>query len=328
MSSRYLKNDSLPFIRADYLGNELVNNRFVNPDKIVPVGFSTVLKWMFSKNPQRKEKKQDTFRPEIKKDSFIFDRGADAFNWLGHASFIIRIQNHLFLTDPCLRDLPGTKRLVNSPFSFEELAAVKTVLFTHTHRDHYDVKSVRALLNANPDLLFYVPLRMGKLLSKLGAKNIVEAGWYQQFPEVDGVKITFLPARHWNRRFTHDTNRELWGSFMLQSVGCNYYFAGDTSAGNHFSEIANLFSSIDYVFMPIAAYKPSYMMKDVHLNPQEAIEAFTQLKANCFVPMHYGTYDLADEPISEPIRFIQDAANNGALKNRLIVPAIGQTVFY
>jgi L-ascorbate metabolism protein UlaG (beta-lactamase superfamily) len=322
----FLFNPDLPFTIPDFDGNRLINGRFVNDDEGMPVGFRTALKWLFSSNPQRAEKKAERFQLPVKKDNLIFENGSDAFSWLGHAAFIFRLNNKRFLTDPCLFSLPGTKRHVSSPYSFEQLKQTDVVLFTHTHRDHYDVKSVRQLLHVNPDLLFYVPLKMGKLLRSIGAKNIIEAGWYQQFPEIGNIRIDFLPARHWNRRFTHDTNRELWGSFMIHRNEKKIYFAGDTSMGTHFSSLASAYSSIDHVFLPIAAYKPHYMMKDAHISPQEAIEAFHILNGTTFIPKHYGTFDLSDEPMGEPIRIIREAYQQGTLKNNLLVPAVGETI--
>ena len=139
-------------------------------------------------------------------------------------------------------------------------------------------------------------------------------------------EIVFLPAHHWNRRWMNDTNRELWGSFLIRTGDKTIYFAGDTAYANHFKEIRKLAGTIDYVFMPIAAYRPDWMMRRAHVSPQEAVNAFNDLGAKYFVPMHYGTFDLSDEPIGEPIRLLKQMAESGQLEGNLIVPAVGETV--
>lgn len=328
MKETFLFNPGLPFVRRDYPGNRLVNGRFVNEDGIGPVGYGKLFKWLFSANPQRAEKKSDTFRLPFRPDEAIFSSEEDAFSWLGHASFLFRLRGKLLLTDPCLSDLPGGKRLVAPPFSFEKLRGVDYVLFTHTHRDHFDVKSVKQLLAFNPGVHFLVPLKMRPLLEALGAKNVTEAGWFQQYdrPFTQGIEIVFLPAKHWNRRFLHDTNRELWGSFLLRTANQTIYFAGDTAAAGHFETIAELFPAIDHVFMPVGAYKPNYVMKDAHISPEEAVGAFHTLRAKTFIPMHFGTYDLADEPPGEPLRLLRQYKKENKLQGELLTPAIGEHV--
>lgn len=328
MSHSYRFNPELPFVKENFPGNKTVKNRFVNEDESMPVGFTKVFNWMLSPNPQRAEKKAEQFRLQVKNDPRIFTTEEDAYSWLGHSAFLIRLNGKLLLTDPCLFSLPGTKRLVDPPYSFEQLAKADYVLFSHTHRDHFDTKSVKLLLQANPDLKFLVPLQMAPLLKNLGARTITEAGWYQEFPEVSGLRIVFLPAKHWNRRFMHDTNRELWGSFWLGTAKQSIYFAGDTAPGEHFSEIAKLFPAIDHAFMPIGAYKPDYIMRDAHMSPAEALEAFHTLGAKSFIPKHYGTYDLADEPVGEPIRMMREFQSSGKLQGRLSDSAVGETIFF
>lgn len=329
MSETFHFNPALPFVRENYPGNKAVNGRFVNEDGSLPVGFSKVMKWLFSANPQRAEKKAENFRLPVKADAQIFTSTEDAFSWLGHSAFLFRLNGKLLLTDPCLYSLPGTKRLVETPYAPEQLRQLDYILFSHTHRDHYDEKSVRDLLHVNPDVHFLVPLKMAPLLKKIGAKNITEAAWFQEytFDAAHGIRIVFLPARHWNRRWLHDTNRELWGSFHIATENNAIYFAGDTSQGDHFSEIASLFPRTDHVFMPVGAYKPGYMMRDAHISPEEALDAFHLLNAKNMIPMHYGTYDLSDEPVGEPLRILREMKQTGILKGDLLAPAVGETVW-
>jgi L-ascorbate metabolism protein UlaG (beta-lactamase superfamily) len=329
MSETFHYNPSLPFIRENHAGNKAVKGRFVNEDGSSPVGFSKIVKWLFSANPQRDEKRNENFRLMANADRKIFSSPENAFSWLGHSAFLFRLNGKLLLTDPCLYSLPGTKRLVDSPYSPEELSRVDFILFSHTHRDHYDEKSVKQILRMNPDVHFLVPLKMAPLLEKIGAKNITEAGWYQEFAGLRslGLRVVFLPARHWNRRWLHDTNRELWGSFHIADEKHSIYFAGDTSFGDHFREVNSLFPSTSHVFMPVGAYKPNYIMRDAHISPEEAADAFHHIGGRHFVPMHYGTYDLSDEPAGEPVRMLREMREQGKLNGNLLLPAVGETVF-
>lgn len=304
--SQFSFNPQLKFIKEGYQGNPVVSGRFVNEDREFGAGFSKVLQWMFSKNPQRAEKKQDTLRLEARPDHTIFENGPDAFVWLGHASFLYRINNKLLLTDPCLYDLPGIKRQFPSPFRTHELKQLDYILLSHSHRDHFDSRSMREILRGNPGVKVYCPLKMQPLVHRVGGKHITEAGWYQEFPQDEtGIRISFLPSKHWNRRYVHDTNRELWGAFWIGSEKQSIYFAGDTAYHTHFSDARQLLPALKHAFMPIGAYKPNYMMKSSHTSPQEAIQGFTDLGAQYFVPMHYGTYDLSDEPMSEPMNLVR-----------------------
>lgn len=308
-------------------GNRVLDGRFMNADNMQPVGFGSVLRWAFTANPQRAEKKADTFRLPVKNDPRIFTKKNDAFCWLGHAAFLFRLDGKLLLTDPCLDSSMGLKRLVTQPFPLENFREVDYVLITHTHRDHVDESSIRKLLRVKPELHFLAPLRTGKLLRSFGVKHITEAAWYQRFSNVPEPEIIFLPARHWSRRWMHDTNLDLWGSYYLRSKSSNIYFAGDTAYGAHFSELGKLFPQTKYAFFPIGAYKPEWMMKRAHTSPQEAVQGFHELGAQVFIPMHFATYDLSNEPISEPLRTIKELKQNGTLKGELLTPAVGETVF-
>ncbi|MBL7960329.1 hypothetical protein JNL27_08815, partial [bacterium] len=132
--------------------------------------------------------------------------------------------------------------------------------------------------------------------------------------------------QHWYLRVPWDRNKILWGSFMIEYKGKRFYFAGDTAYADHFSAIAGLFPSIDYCFMPIGAYKPEYVMKTNHTNPEEAVHGFHDLRGKTFLPMHYGTFDLADEPRGEPIRWLKKIESDRNIDGALKIPEIGEVI--
>ncbi len=314
-------NINLDFIKEGYQGNVLEKGRFVNEDKDFGAGFSKVLQWMFSKNPHRAQKKKSTFRLEVAPDKSIFENGPDAFTWLGHAAFLFRINNKLILTDPCLYDLPGIKRQFASPFRTSELRELDYILLSHSHRDHFDSRSMRELVKINPNVKIYCPLKMEPLVKRIGGKRITEAGWYQEFPaDESGIRFAFLPSKHWNRRYAHDTNRELWGAFWIGTNTKSIYFAGDTAYHSHFTDAKEILPPLKHAFMPIGAYKPNFMMKSSHTSPDEAIRAFRDLGAEKFIPMHYGTYDLSDEPLEEPMQIVKAQLETDKQMAEQIIP--------
>lgn len=319
------KNPDLRTILPEYPGNTFYHGRYKSDEPRVMPSWKNILKWFFSINPQHKEKKRDTFKVKVIENTDIFHQTNDQMVWLGHASFLIKLDGKLLLTDPCLRNLPFKRRKVGLPFPIETLSNIDYILLSHAHRDHLDLPSLKKLIKQNPGVQILTALDIAKLLPKQWKPKIQEAGWYQIYNDTASLKISFLPAQHWNRRFFTDTDRQLWGSFLIQSKDTSIYFAGDTAFGQHFDKIRFLNTKIDHCLLPVGAYMPRYVMKGVHLNPQEAILAFKILGAKNFIPMHYGTYNLSDEPAGEPIRIIKEAQNRSIFSGNFKPLDIGET---
>jgi L-ascorbate metabolism protein UlaG (beta-lactamase superfamily) len=183
----------------------------------------------------------------------------------------------------------------------EELVDIDIILLSHCHRDHADKKSMQQICQQNPHAIIYTGLGIGDLLKNWGIKNsIIEAGWYQEFPQfTEEINIQYLPAKHWNRRLIYDLNYQLWGSFMLHFGDKTIYFGADSGVGEHFKEIGNLYD-IDLTFLGIGAYEPIWFMHESHTSPKDVLQVKEDLNANYLVPMHFGTFDLSDEPIYNP----------------------------
>ncbi|MBT9394331.1 MBL fold metallo-hydrolase [Hymenobacter sp. NST-14] len=326
----YVRNPQLPTIKPDYPGNKMVGRQYCNGADLYEPRLGTLLKWQLSTNPQKEEKKADTWTPEVV-DCTEFLRGQnDGLVWLGHATFLLRIEATTLLFDPLLFSSLGLRRRHALPCRPEDLTNIDFLLLSHGHRDHLDDASIRQLARQNPGLRACGPLGLAGLLKGLAPRlPVQEAGWWQQFElgENAPFELFFLPASHWHRRGLFDLNRVLWGSFLLRlSDGRTIYFAGDTSLAGHFEEIERQFGPLDTVLMPIGAYKPAFMMQMSHVNPHEAAKAANQLRAGHFVPMHYGTFDLSDEPAAEPLRLIEEIAAGGMLRPDLHVPAVGEVL--
>ncbi|PHN02848.1 MBL fold metallo-hydrolase [Flavilitoribacter nigricans] len=304
----FLLNPELPLIKPDWPGNPHDGKMFRYPDRPFYPSFRKLLKWQFSANPLKAEKKADNWRPPVFESTEYLDKDHDFISWLGHASFLIQIDGVRMITDPVFSDLPFVPRLVNLPFPLEQLRGIDYILLSHDHRDHCDRDSLTTILAHNQPQKILAPLRLGKVIRPwIGDTPVEEAAWFQQFRTTeDGPELIFLPSRHWSRRGLADFNRVLWGSFLIRGRENTVYFGSDSGYAGHFADIGQLFSGIDYALLGIGAYRPDYMMQEIHTNPAEAFRAFRELNADRMIPMHYGTYDLSDEPISEPHRLIRE----------------------
>ncbi|GAB3537898.1 MBL fold metallo-hydrolase [Pontibacter brevis] len=324
---RHIRNERLETIKKDYRGNKTINDRFANGESMYNPQLSDVVRWKLSKNPQHNEKKLDTFKPPIQAGSEFIDSDKDMVVWLGHCSFFIRLGGVTFLTDPVFYDLPTLPRQVGLPCPPEHLRNINFLLLSHGHRDHLDKKTIRTVFRSNPQLKALAPLRAGDILRGVNPHlPYQEAGWYQKFDLLpEGVEVYFMPAAHWHRRGLLDMNKVLWGSFVLKTPTLSLYFAGDSAMGQHFEEIEDLLGPMDVCLLPVGAYKPSFLMSKSHMNPHEAVKAFNHLRGGTFIPMHYGTFDLSDEPLGEPVRVLQQIAAGGMLRG-LKIPAIGEAV--
>jgi len=152
---------------------------------------------------------------------------------------------------------------------------------------------------------------------------VEEAGWYQRY-DIGNLDITFMPSQHWHRRGLFDFNKVLWGGFHLNTHRRSIYFPGDTAYSGLFGEFRELMGDPDICLLPIGAYKPEFIMKESHTSPAEAVQAFNDLGGKTLVPMHYGTYDLSDEPLGEPLRWMRELEAEGKNKGDLRVLDVGE----
>lgn len=341
---QYLNNPDLSFhpqAPADWKGNPFADKEFKYPHHPFRPDLVNLLKMIFLPNPQRKEKKKDDWAPPVSADlSYLKDRSANWIVWLGHASYLMQFNGLRFLTDPQLRDMPMVPRRVFPPFGYEDIRGVDYLLLSHDHRDHVDEQCIRTIVRNNSLRKILCPLKLSSVIgSWVGGCPIEEAGWYQKYQmSGTGVEVTFLPSQHWCRRGLTDFNRVLWGSFMLEvnagggadagakngGIAKTIYFGGDSAATEYWAEIGQRFPNIDVCMLGIGAYAPDYMMQEVHANPDEAFRGYLDLGAKYWWPMHHGTYDLSNEPASEPIRRATARMQEAGIAERLVQPPINQ----
>ncbi len=273
---------------------------------------------MFTRNVQRQEKKHDNFRLNVTNDLTFRSHKKDCIIWLGHATFFIRLNGIELLIDPVFFDIPFVKRRSSHAFIPETFDDLDYLLISHDHRDHCQNKSVRRLVELNPQMEILTGLNMEPLLQQwCGGTSIQMAGWYQQYNTLQGIEIFYLPSRHWSKRGLRDDNKRLWGAFFIKSQEKAIYFSGDSGYGNHFRDVRNIFGDIDVAIIGIGAYKPEWFMHPNHLSPMDAVRAFHDVGAKTFIPMHHGTFDISDEPIGEPLRILLRMQGENKISGRL-----------
>lgn len=251
--------------------------------------------------------------------------------WIGHATLLIQTDHVTFLTDPIWSDAASPiqwaapKRFVPPGIAMKDLPPIDFVVLSHNHYDHLDLPTLEALAARRPATRFLVPIGNAALLREQGIEQVEEFDWGDSTRHGQ-VTITCLPAQHWSKRGLTDDQMALWSSWAIEGRERNFYFGGDTGYFNGFSRIGEALGPFDLVAVPIGAYEPSAMMKESHMNPEEAIQASIDLGAQKTMAMHFGTFDLSDEDLAEPPqRFLAAAASSSLDAKDAWVLRIGET---
>ena len=296
-------------------------------------------KWSFKIYNQEK-KKLDMTVPEdhaVSKEKVLSDlnkfKNDDYIAWIGHATFIIKLGEITIITDPVFSKnagplIFGPKRFVKPALNLREIPKIDLFLLTHNHYDHQDMMTIRRFPYKKSKVL--LPLKLGKYFSRNGYKDVNEMDWYDEIQVNEKLKVTFLPAVHWSKRSLTDTNKSLWGNFLIEYDGKKILFACDTGVGNIYKDLGDKYGPIDISFINIGAYNfyPMMPIKDkstFHTNPEEALSIGRDLKSRKIIGMHWGTFVLSLEPIMEPLtRFKNNAEKYGFNKDDAVIFKIGQ----
>ena len=296
-------------------------------------------KWSF-KIFNKEKKKLNMNIPKgyvVEKEKVLSDlekfKDDDFIGWIGHATFLIKLGETTIITDPVFSNNAGPlffgpKRFTKPALKLSEIPKTDLFLLTHNHYDHQDMTTIRRF--PFKDAKVMLPLKLGKYFTKNGYSDVNEMDWYDEIKVNENLKVRLLPAVHWSKRSLNDTNKTLWGNFLIEYKGKKIFFACDTGVGNIYKELGNKFGPIDLTLINIGAYNfyPITPYKDkssYHTNPEEGLSVAKDLRSKKVIGMHWGTFVLSLEPIMEPPkRFKDNATKYGFKEKEAIIFKIGE----
>jgi len=287
----------------DLYASNYAEGRFFLPwMKMKDKNFLDVLGWkLFSKANFTPEEK--SYLPDILTNTAVRleKTQGDFVLWIGHNTFLIRINGIYWMTDPIFSKRALLPPRVTPPaLSLEEFNTIieeVNILISHNHYDHLDRPSMKKL----PEhASVYVPKGLKTYVMGMNKTNVHEMNWWESIDVGNGSTLICLPAQHWSLRMNQGRNQSLWASFLLKTPKVTFYFGGDSGYFKGFGEFGRKYPQIDYAFMAITAYQPRWFMHFQHMNVAEAVKAFEALGAKHFIPTQWGTFPLGSEPAGYP----------------------------
>ena len=305
---------SYSFPRVD-TGNPM-NPRYSNPWPHAQHSVRDILRWKLGLPPREQARLPDA--PDSPAPSVPLDPADIAVPpssgwralWLGHASFLLQGCGLSLLIDPVFSNycaplpFPSLRRLVPPPCRLTDLPPIDAVLLTHSHYDHLDLPTLRAL---GKDARLLVAEGHGAWLSRKGFRDVNEVRWHESFFLAPNIRVTATPAQHFTARSLTDRNLAHWCGWRIDSPEGALWHAGDSGYCAAFREIGERYGPVDLAMIPIGAYQPQHIMRPIHMNPDEAVEVFLETRCRRAVGMHWGTFSLTDEPMGEPPILLEHA---------------------
>ena len=274
--------------------------------------------------------KPDFELPVEKVDSLTWEQN-DSTNrliWFGHSSFLVKLDGKNILIDPMLGEVPaphpwlGGKRYAKElPIEIQKLPRIDAVLISHDHYDHLDYGSIQLLKDKVNH--FMVPLGVAAHLKEWGIEEtrIQEFDWWQELT-YEHIGLAFTPSRHFSGRGLTDRFSTLWGSWVIKGKTKNLYFSGDSGYGDHFKEIGEKFGPFDFAMMECGQYNEKWA--DIHMMPEETVQASTEVNAKKVMPIHWGAFTLSIHSWTDPVERFTAKAKQVNLN--YLIPMIGEEI--
>lgn len=226
--------------------------------------------------------------------------------FINHATVLLQLDGVNVITDPIYAEraspvsFAGPKRVRPPGIRFEDLPPLDAIVISHNHYDHLNVETLQRLQVASPQAQVFAGLGNRAYLESVGIKNVIEVDWWQSH-SIKDIKVTSVPTQHFSNRGTTDGDATLWSGYVFEGASGRTYFAGDTGYGPHFREVGERLGPMRLAVLPIGAYLPVWFMNPIHVTPNEAVQAKTDLKAAYAVAMHFGTFPLGDDGETQPV---------------------------
>jgi len=316
--------------------------KFVNLESTPDKSIADVLRWQLGRlrRGQRGEWRDSTpVRQTIPPRRM--NRGI-AVTWVNHATVLVQMDGVNLVIDPVYSDrvspvsFAGPRRKHAPGVDFEQLPAIDAVLVSHSHYDHLDVPTLQRLAKRDDPAVIaglgnaaYLASRalLGAMDVDWGDMVLVSPPGSTALEQADpashkGVRVTFVPVRHWSARARSDRRRTLWGGYVIEGPSGRVYLGGDSGYGTHYADAAARFGTFDIAILPIGAYRPKWFMASNHMSPSDAVRAARDLGASVSVPIHHSTFDLGDDGQDEPVAALRAAlaAASNAPDFRILAP--------
>ncbi len=284
--------------------------KFVTPDqpKVRP-GFLGFFQWQFTRDRGVWNSYRDV--PQGAAPPHHLGPGQMRVTFINHATTLIQLDGFNVLTDPIYSDraspfgFVGPHRVRPPGIAFKDLPPIHAVVISHNHYDHLNVETLKRLQAAFPHVEIFCGLGVKAFLAQQGLTNVHELDWGEAL-NVGALKVQSVRNQHFSNRGLFDSDGTLWSAWVLEAPSSGKaYFAGDTGYGPHFKDVGDKYGPFRVAVLPIGAYKPEWFMGPIHQDPKEAMQAAIDLRAKVSVPMHYGTFDLADEGETEAVEALQ-----------------------
>lgn len=258
-------------------------------------------------------------------------------SFIGHVTFLIQANNVNILTDPVWSERAspfnfiGPKRVTPPGIKLKDLPKIDVILISHNHYDHLDIATIATLWKLHKPIII-TPLKNDLILKKhIPNIEVITLNWEEKLDinsnSQHNISIVLKPAQHWSARSLLDKNKALWGSFIidLSLPSGVIFFVGDSGYSQELYQKIGNEHKIFITLLPIGAFAPRWFMKDVHMDPNEAILAYQDLKAKHLIVSHFKTFPLASDLYNQAENELYIALNKYKIpRENIIIPPIGQ----